>query len=186
VDLGGELVARHADRFDERLGRQLAALEAVDQNLRVGAGKVHQLPAQFVGIVRQRLDLFAGQHAPERDVAIGRGLLTISLDSHGGLHAIDRQDDDLAIRAGAEPHIGEGARLEAGELRRDRVTAWEQVLERHLALRVRLRRFDRDGLVARFDAGQGDVGCRQHATGFVEHSNQNRSPIVLTLYRSSS
>ena len=73
MHLGRELVARDADRLDERLGRQLASFEAVDEDLAVGARDVHQLPLQLVGIIGEGFDLLPRQHCAERHVAVRGG-----------------------------------------------------------------------------------------------------------------
>ena len=106
VDFRRELIARDPDRLDQRFRRQFASLEAVDEDLRVRPGDVHQLPPQLVGIVRQRLDLLARHHRPERDVAIRCGDLPIARDGHVGLQAVDRQHQRLPVLAGSHPDSG--------------------------------------------------------------------------------
>jgi hypothetical protein len=178
VDLGRELIACHADRLDQRLGRQLATFEAVDQDLRVRPGDVDQLPAELVGIVGQRFDLFARERRAEGDVAVGRRVLAIPLDGDGGLHAIDRQHDDLAVRAAADANVRQRARLKTGELRRERVPPGHEILERGLSLRICGDRLDRRRLVGRLDPGERDRGARQHSARFVEHGDQERGVAV--------
>jgi hypothetical protein len=169
VDLRRELIARYPDRFDQRLGRQVATLEAVDEDLRVGSGDVHELPSKLVGIVGQRIDLFARQHGAKRHIAIRGSLLAIAIDGHGRLQAVDRQHDHLPVLAAADPHVGQRPCLEARELCGDRIAAGGKVLELHLPLRARGRRRNRRGLVGGLDTGERHRGAGQHSPRFIQH-----------------
>ncbi len=169
VHLRRELIAGHADRFDQRLRRQVAALEAVDEELRARPGDVHQLPPELVGIVRERLDLLTRHDRAEGHITVGRRLLAIALDRHRRLQAIDRQHHHLLVLAAPDADLGQRSRLKARELGRDRVAARDKALELHLPLRGRRRRRDDRRLVGRLDAGEGHRRARQHAARFVEH-----------------
>ncbi len=180
ADLAGEvhfrreLIARHADRLDQRLRRQVAALETVDQDLGVGPGDVEQLAPELVGIVRQRVDLLACHDRAERHVALGRRNLAIAFDRHRGHHPVERQDEHLLVLAAAKADFRQRSRLEARELRRDRVAARREVLEPDLPLRARRSRRDHRGLVRRFDAGESHSRARQDAARFVDDSDLQR------------
>ena len=78
VVLGGELIARDADRSNLRLRGQRGALEAIDADDGAGPGHVLQLLLQNRGIVGERLDLIASERGAERRaVAIGRRFLLV-------------------------------------------------------------------------------------------------------------
>ena len=118
VEFRGELIARDADRSDLRLVRQRRAFEAVDADHRAGAGHVHQLLAQHLGIVGQIRELLARQRRAERRSArIGGGGLLVLADQHGFLVAFDRQHQHLLVVAVSDADVGQHARFESGEFR---------------------------------------------------------------------
>ena len=126
-----ELIARDADRSDLRLGRQRAALEAVDADDGARAGHVLQLLLQRRRIVRQRFDLIARQRRAERSaLRIGGRLLLVLLDGHRGFELRDRSIADLPVLAAANADILQRARLESRKLGLDRVAARRQAGER--------------------------------------------------------
>ena len=140
VVLGRELIAGDADHLDLRLRRQLLSLEAVDADGGSDARHVLELPLQLVGIFGQRLDLLARERGAERQRAIGRGLLPIASDGDGVLHLSQRQDQDVFVVAGADPHVADQPEIESGELALNRVPARPELVERREA---NVRRLDR-------------------------------------------
>ena len=116
MDFRRELVARDPDRLDQRFRRQLPSLETVDEDLGVRTGDVDQLPAQLVGVVRQRLDLLSRHHGPERHIAIRGGGLPVARHGDVGLQPVERQHQGLPVLTRSHPDVRDGARLESREL----------------------------------------------------------------------
>ncbi len=93
VVLGGEHVhARQPDRSDLRLRRQAAAREAVHAQDRPGRRHRLEHRLHLVGIVRQRVDLLAGQNRAERAaLCVERRRLPVAADGEPFLDALDLQ-----------------------------------------------------------------------------------------------
>ena len=176
VVLRGERVARDVDRLDHRLGRQLAALEAVDADDAVAAGHVLQLLGHFGRIVRQRVDLLARQRGAERAVvAVGRRFLLVAADGHRILQTLDRQHDQLLVVVGAaDAHVLEHAGIEAGKLRRDEISSGRQ-RDRRDPLFRRLRGFPRHRRGRLVEAADGDGGARQDGARLVHDGDDQPS-----------
>ena len=173
---GGELIARDADRSNLRFVRQRAAFEAVDLDDRAGAGHVHQLLPQHVGIVGQRLELFAGERGAEgRAARVGGRRLLVLADRDRFLVAGDRQHQHLPVVAVADPHLGDPPRFEALEIRLNGVAARRQFRDRGHAVRARLHGLDRRRLVGGVNARHRDGGARQHRAGGIHHRDLERA-----------
>ena len=168
VEFRRELIARDADRSDLRLRRQRAALEPVDPDDRARAGHLLQLLLQLHRIVRQRFDLFAGERRAERVAArIGGGLLLVLPDGHRCFHLFDGEYGDLFVLAGADPHVFHDPRLEARELRLDRVAAGRQRQRRDAGFR-RERRIDGRRMRRLVSAGRRHLRADDHAAAGVD------------------
>ena len=148
------------------------------EDLGVGAGDVDQLSPQLVRVVRQRFDLFARHHAPERDVAIRRGGLPVARDGDVGLEPIDRQHHGLLVLARAHADVREGARLESRELGGDRIPSRREVREGRLPLLVGCRCPRGRGLGGRFCARKRHVRAGQYRPRFIDHRHEQRAVAV--------
>ena len=178
MDFRRELVARDPDRLDQRLRRQFPSLEAVDEDLGVRTGDVDQLPAQLVGVVRQRLDLFARHDTPEGDVPIRGGRLAIARHGDVGLQAVDRQHQGLPVVARSHADVREGARLESRELGADRIPSRREVLKCRLPLWVGCRRQRGSCLGGRLGACKRHVRAGQYRPRFVDDCDDQRGAAV--------
>ncbi len=140
VVLRGELVhARQANRTDLRLGRELAAGEAVHADRR--ARRRHRLehPLHLIGIVGERLDLLAREHGAERRAArVHRRALLVAADGDRFVELLELQGDRAPVIAGADADVADERSLETGELGPDRVPAGLEVFEHRDAERRRL------------------------------------------------
>ena len=174
VDFRRELVARDPDRLDQRFRRQFSSLEAVDEDLGVWTGDVDQLPPQFVGVVRQRLDLFARHDSPEGDVPIRGGRLAIARHGDVGLQAVDRQHQSLPVVARAHPDVREGARLESRELGAERIPSRREVLKCGLPLCIGCRCQRGRCLGGRFGACKRHVRAGQDRPRFIDDGDDKR------------
>jgi hypothetical protein len=173
VVLRGERVAGHVDRLDHRLGRQLAAFEAVDPHDRSAAGHLLELLRHLRGIVRERVDLLARQRGAERAVvAIGRRFLFVAAHGHGILQTLNREHDHLlVVVGGADAHILEDAGIEAGKLRGNQVPSGGQG-DRRDALIGSLHRIPRDAFRRVIEATDGDGGAGKNGARLIDHGHQ--------------
>ncbi len=167
VILGGECVARDVDRLDRRFRRQASPFETVDADDGVAAGHVLQLLRHLVGIVRERVDLFAGQRRAERALAIRRNFARVARHGHRILQPLDRQHDRVLVVARLETDVLQLFRFEAGELGLDRVTARRETGERGDSLVVCLHRFDRGA--RRVERRHGHRGVREYGARLIHH-----------------
>jgi hypothetical protein len=173
VALGGELIARHAHRSDLRLRRQLAALEAVHLEHRVGR-QFLQLPPQFVRIVGERFDLLTRQRGRELAGAIAGRLARIAAHRDRILDVLEREHHHLLVVAGAEADVLQLAGLERGELGADVVAAGRQLLQDGDARVARRHRFDGPCLRCVLDADDGDRGAGEDAAARIDHRHRER------------
>jgi hypothetical protein len=173
VILGGELIARNADRFDHRLGRQRATLEAVDADHGARTGHVLQLLPQLGRIVGERFHLFARQGGAERVAAVGGRFLLVLAHLDRRLHLLERQQQQLFVIAAAQPDVRQTARLESGKRRFDDVTPRGQLPDRGDpgGIGVLLPRGGPGCVVA---AGHGNSRAGEHGTSRVHDSEAQR------------
>ena len=146
-------VSPEPDRLNLILWRQSAAPKAVDAQHRAGAGQFSQGVLHFVGVVRQRRELFRRQHRSEAVAArIGSRFTRIAPDDDVFGDALDGETQLAAGFAAAHAHVGEHARLESWRLCRDRVPTRRQVSEDRLA-----------ALARRLNLGDAFVAADMHA-----------------------
>jgi len=148
ISIGGELIARDSDGSDLRLGRQRASFEPVDAEDGPRTRHVLKLLLQQRGIVGQRLDLFTCQHGAERPAGIGRRLLLVLSDGHGGLQLREGQHRNLPVLAAAYPNVLESPRFEPRKLDPDGIAARSEARD---GANPFVRRANRDG---RWDGGR--------------------------------
>jgi hypothetical protein len=172
VVFGSEAVAGDVDRFDLRFRRERGALEAVDADNRGAARHLGELLAQHVRVVRERVDLLACERGPECRRAVDGDLLPVARHVHRVRQLLDRQRNGFFIVAGAHAHVRGDARIEAGELGFDRVTARPESHEHRDALRARRRRLDEHRLRRVVLTGNRHRGARQHAARLIHDGDE--------------
>ena len=123
----------------------------------------------LIRIVGQRRDLLAREHGGERVAArIERGRLVVAADRHVLGDFLDRQRDRPAVVAGPHAIVADMHRLEAGELRLDRVAAGRQIsiVATPVADVVTgaIPAPARRGLLP----GDRDLGVRNHTAGLID------------------
>ena len=181
VEFRGKRIGVDADFANRFLGGQLAAAEAVDVDLsavRPGARPCQGLQRvrQVVGIVRQRLQVFAPDHQ------LGGVIVRLHAERWAGfafhhdfllLGGLHRQLDGNLQRAACRHCHLLHDRLETRKRQAHGVVARFQTGERVGAVRLRLRRLG--GSVP----GQGNGRSRNHAAGIVGQRAFDRTGLLL-------
>ena len=176
VVLGGELIARDADRSNLRLRGQRGALEAIDADDGAGPGHVLQLLLQNRGIVGERLDLIASERGAERRaVAIGRRFLLVLTDRERRFDARDGENRHLLVVAVAHADVGERARVEAGERRLDAVASRPQAGDDRDSRTRCFHRLDRNVSRRILRAGDRHHRAGNDGAGRIDHRHAQRA-----------
>jgi hypothetical protein len=168
----GELVAGDPDHFDLRLRRQLLTLEAVDAHHGTESRHILELAFEFVGILRQRLDLLARENRAERQAAIGRSFLPIAAHRNGVFHFLERHNQDVLVVARANPDVAQQADVETGKFTLDRVPAGLQPIERRQPLFRCFGGRDRHTLGGALGPDDRYGGALQHASRRIDHGHE--------------
>ena len=170
-----KLVARDADGSDLRLRGQRASLETVDADDGTGAGHVLELLLQLDGVVRQRLDLIAREHGPERLSPVRRRFLPVLGHGNRRLDFLNRQHGDVFVLAAAHADIFEQSCLESRKLGLDRVAARRQVRDGGDAGVGSLDRCDRGGARRALRTDNRDGGADNDGAARIHHRHAQRA-----------
>jgi hypothetical protein len=176
VKLRRELIARNADGSDLRLRGQRASFEAVDADDRARSRHVVQLLLKDRGIVRERLDLLAGQRRAERRPArIGGRHLFVLTHRNRRLELRDLQHRDLLVVASTDADVRKDPRLESGKFSRDAVSARLEIGNRRDADVGRAHGGNGGPLVGVVDASDGDRRARNDRAARIDDGHAQRS-----------
>ena len=138
VVLGGELVARDANRLDLRLRRQPPAFEAVDAHHR--AGPAMSMSCRCISSGSSDNASICSRVSTEPNASLRRSAAPACascLTSTVSCEVLDEQHDDVPVVARPEPHLFQHARIEPLELRTRGVAAGRQAADGRLAVRRR-------------------------------------------------
>ena len=175
VELRSKLIAGDANRSNLRLGRQRAALEAVDADHGARASHVLELLLKRRGIVGERIDLIARERgAKRRPLPVGGRRLLVLSDGDGCFKLFDVQHRRLTVLAAPHANIRERARLESRKLGSDRVSSRREARDDRDAGVRRLNRRNLRGSCGRLQAGDRDRRADDDAAARVDNGHPER------------